>query len=154
VSYDIYFVHRTEDQSWEDALDALEDVEDEVPLPAEMIDAWDRIVPQARAIVGEIDLFENGDSLELTHRSSGLQMSIYGDEVSITIPYWHAGDRAAEALAAAYRLGLVIEKETGLQGYDPQVGVPLSELSPPDAIDLMSGITDDLRPRHGGGSSS
>jgi hypothetical protein len=154
VSYDIYFVNRNEQQSWEEALEALEGMGDEAALSTEMLDAWDRIVPQARVIFGDLSLFEGGDSLELTHSISGLQLSIYGNEVAITIPYWHTGDTAANVLAMAYKLGAVIESETGLQGYDPQVGTPLSELSPPDAISLMSGITDDLRHRYGNSSPS
>jgi hypothetical protein len=154
VSYDIYFVNRSEQQSWEEALEALEDVEDEASLSAEMLDAWDRIVPQTRVIFGDLSVFEGGDSLELTHSSSGLQLSIYGNEISITIPYWHTGDGASSVLALAYKLAAVIENETGLQGYDPQVGTPLSELSPPDAINLMSGVTDDLHHRYGNSSPS
>lgn len=79
--------------------------EDEAALSAEMLDAWDRILPQARVIFGDLSVFKGGDSLGLTHVSSGLQLSIYGNKISITIPYWHTG--------------AVIENKTGPQGYDP-----------------------------------
>ncbi|WP_055587789.1 hypothetical protein [Peterkaempfera griseoplana] len=159
MSYDIYFVKRREGQSWAEALEALE-IDDEAPyedtnqpVPLVLIDAWDRIVPQARALLGEVDLFEDGESCELSHAGTGIQLSVFQDEVSITVPYWHSGDDAARVLDQVYALGAVVERETGMDGYDPQAEAPLSELTPQRGTHVMSAITDDLRHRYGGGDS-
>ncbi|MFE0633178.1 hypothetical protein ACFW3D_40390 [Streptomyces sp. NPDC058864] len=153
MSYDIYFVRRDEGQSWAEALETLE-VDDatfdegaDALVPAELLDAWDRIVPQARTLLGEVQLFETGESYELTHDSTGIQLSIFGDDVTITVPYWHSGENAARILGQVYSLSVVVEVETGLEAYDPQAEAPLSEMSPQHGSVVMSTIADDLRHR-------
>ncbi|MDX3234902.1 hypothetical protein PV392_04225 [Streptomyces sp. ME03-5709C] len=153
MSYDIYFVRRGDDQSWAAAPespefdDATFDEDAEVLVPAELLDAWDRIVPQARTLLGEVELFETGESYELSHGGTGIQLSICGDEVTITVPYWHSGENAVRVLGQVYALSVVVELETGLAAYDPQVEAPLSELSPEHGSAVMSTIADDLRRR-------
>ncbi|MDX2813319.1 hypothetical protein PV410_12245 [Streptomyces sp. PA03-5A] len=157
MSYDIYFLNRRPEQSWDDALEELEAQSEDVldgPVTPELIDAWDRIVPQARGLLGELNLFETDETRELTHHATGIQASVFIDEVTITVPYWHMGDKAEHVLGMAYALGAIIERETGIQGYDPQVELPLSELSAPDGIAVMSTITNDLRERFGGSADS
>lgn len=80
MSYDIYFLNRRPDQSWDEALEELEedqDVEVEGLVLPELIEAWDRIVPRARGLLGEIELFENGETCELTHHATGIQASVF-----------------------------------------------------------------------------
>ncbi|MFF1839152.1 hypothetical protein ACFVXE_33995 [Streptomyces sp. NPDC058231] len=154
MSYDIYFLSRRPDQSWDEALEELEDQNEEVEglvLP-ELIEAWDRIVPRARGLLGEIGLFENGETCELTHHATGIQASVFIDEVAITVPYWHVGDEAERILSLVYALAAVIEDETGMEGYDPQVERPISELSPQQGVTVMSAVTGDLRKRFGNDS--
>jgi hypothetical protein len=156
VSYDIYFLNRRPDQSWGEALEELEDQDEAVEveglvLPG-LIEAWDRIVPRARGLLGEIELFENGESCELTHQATGIQASVFIDEVAITVPYWHAGDEAERILSLVYALAAMIEHETGMEGYDPQVERPISELSPQQGITVMSAVTRDLREHFGNDS--
>ncbi|MEU4035771.1 hypothetical protein [Streptomyces collinus] len=123
-------------------------------MTPELIQAWDRIVPQARELLGEIDLFETGETCELSHKSTGIQASVFIDEVAITVPYWHTGDAVGRVLGMVYALAAIIERETGMQGYDPQVELPVSELSPPHGIAMMSTITNDLQNRFGAGNDS
>lgn len=59
VSYDIYFLNRRDGQSWDEVLEAMEAAaEDSEPIPARLLEAWERIVPQARALLGEVDITE------------------------------------------------------------------------------------------------
>jgi hypothetical protein len=157
VSYDIYFLNLRPGQSWDEALEELEarneDVVEGLVTP-ELIEAWDRIVPQARELLGEIDLFETGETCELSHEATGIQASVFIDEVAITVPYWHTGDEARHVLGMVYALAAIIEHETGMQGYDPQVELPVSELSPAHGIAMMSTITNDLQERFGAGKDS
>ncbi|MFG3347474.1 hypothetical protein ACGF1Z_20695 [Streptomyces sp. NPDC048018] len=152
MSYDIYFLSRDEGQSWDDVLEAAEARAGESdPIPAELLEAWQRIVPQARGLLGDVDITEYEDeSRELTHADTGIDLSVFGDEVSITVPYWHTGDRAATVLGKLFALSVLVEKETGLTAYDPQVEAPLAKTSPQQAVSIMSGVTTDLRNRYGG----
>lgn len=152
MSYDIYFLHRRDGQSWDEALQAMEDAADDgEPIPARLLEAWERIVPQARALLGDVDITEYElESRDLSHSETGIDLSVIGDEVSITVPYWHAGDAAAVVLGKVFALSAVVEKETGLTAYDPQVERPLAEAPSHGAIWLMSRTTEDLRSRYGG----
>lgn len=59
MSYDIYFLSRRDGQSWDEVLKAMEETaEDGEPIPTHLLDAWDRIVPQARTLLGEVEITE------------------------------------------------------------------------------------------------
>lgn len=76
----------------------------------------DRIVPQARVLLGEVDIMEyEQESRDLSHSGTGIDLSVFGDEVSITVPYWHAGDDAAVVLGKVFALSAIVEKETEKQ---------------------------------------
>ncbi|MFJ3943877.1 hypothetical protein [Streptomyces griseoaurantiacus] len=152
MSYDIYFVSRLDGQSWDEVPEEMEDAaEHSEPIPPHLLEAWDRIVPQARTLLGEVEITEyEQESRDLSHSGTGIDLSIFGDEVNITVPYWHAGDDAEVALGQVSALAAVIEKETGLTAYDPQTERPLTETPPGGSIELMSRISEDLRSRYGG----
>ncbi|MER7539554.1 hypothetical protein ABTX77_32950 [Streptomyces sp. NPDC097704] len=152
MSYDIYFLARDEGQSWDDVLEAAEArAGDNVPIPADLLEAWQRIVPQARGLLGDVNITEyEQESRDLSHSDTGIDLSVFGDEVSITVPYWHTGDRAATVLGKLFALSALVEKETGLTAYDPQVEMALAETSPQQGMSIMSGVTTDLRNRYGG----
>ncbi|MET9589266.1 hypothetical protein ABZY10_40565 [Streptomyces sp. NPDC006539] len=152
MSYDIYFLSRDEGQSWDDVLEAADATAgDSDPIPAELLEAWQRIVPQARVLLGDVDITEyEQESRDLSHSDTGINLSIFGDEVSITVPYWHTVDRAATVLGKLFALSALVEKETGLTAYDPQTEMPLAETSPQQAVSIVSGVTTDLRNRYGG----
>ncbi|WAU85583.1 hypothetical protein O1Q96_41330 [Streptomyces sp. Qhu-G9] len=152
MSYDIYFLSRRDGQSWDEVLGVMEDaaVESE-PIPTHLLEAWEQIVPQARTLLGEVEITEyEQESRDLSHSGTGIDLSVFGDEVTITVPYWHAGDDAAVVLGQVSALAAIIEKETGLTAYDPQTERPLVETPPDDSIGLMSRVTEDLRSRYGG----
>jgi hypothetical protein len=152
VSYDIYFLSQRKGQCWDEALEAMEDAaEDSEPIPDRLLKAWVRIVPQVRTLLGEVEITEyKQESRDLSDSGTGIDLSVFGDEVSITVPYWHSGDDAAAVLGKVFALTAIVEKETGLTAYDPQVDRPLVETAPQVAIGLMSRISEDLRSRYGG----
>ncbi|WP_432080427.1 hypothetical protein [Streptomyces sp. WAC 04229] len=152
MSYDIYFLSRRDGQSWDEVLEAMEEAaERSDPIPDYLLEAWDRIVPQARILLGEGDITEHEqESRDLSHSATGIDLSVFGNEVSVTVPYWHAGDDAAVVLGKVFALSAIVEKETGLNAYDPQMERPLAEIQTQGAIGLMSRITEDLRDRYGG----
>ncbi|MGV9322163.1 hypothetical protein [Streptomyces sp. NPDC003660] len=151
MSYDIYFVTRRDGQTWDEAMEALEEAaEDSEGIPAHLLEAWDRVVPQARPLLGELDLTDyEHESRELSQSDTGITLSLYGNELSITVPYWHTGDDAAAVLDKVSALASIVEKETGLTAYDPQLNRALTEGQPEEAAELMSRIAEDLRSRYG-----
>ena len=68
---------------------------------------------------------------------TGIDLSAFGDEVSITVPYWHNGDGAARVLVKLFTLCAPVQKETGLTAYDPQVEMPLADTSPHQAMSII-----------------
>ncbi|WP_460066633.1 hypothetical protein [Streptomyces sp. YKOK-I1] len=152
MSYDICFLKRRDGQSWDEVLEEMEvAAEDSEPIPTHLLEAWDRIVPQARTLLGGVEITEcEKESRDLSHSRTGIGLSVFGDEVSITVPYWHAGDGAAVVLGQVSALAAIVEKETGLTAYDPQTERPLTETPPEGPVGLMSRITEDLRSRYGG----
>ncbi|MFE8986516.1 hypothetical protein ACFYMI_01640 [Streptomyces collinus] len=151
MSYDIYFLNRRDGQSWDEVLEAMEDAaEDSEPIPAHLLEAWDRIVPQVQTLLGEVEVTEyEQESRDLSHSGTGIDLSVFGDEVTVTVPYWHAGDDAAAVLGQVSALAAIVEMETGLTAYDPQTERPLVK-PPEDSIGLMSRITEVLRSRYSG----
>ncbi|MGW8887366.1 hypothetical protein [Streptomyces sp. NPDC055749] len=115
-----------------------------------MLEAWQRIVPQARTLLGDVDITEyEQESRDLSHSGTGIDLSVFGDEVSITVPYWHAGEAASAALGKVFALSAIVEKETGLTAYDPQMELPVADMAPQHSTALLSQITGDLRSRYG-----
>ncbi|MFG2102021.1 hypothetical protein ACGFJ5_15620 [Micromonospora echinaurantiaca] len=124
MSYDLIFVPRSDDQSWDDASEAAEEADsDERPSG----EAWARLVAAARQVLGEVSVFEGAHNYELTHEPTGIQVSYYAEEAGITVPYWYRGGDAQAIVTAMYRLGEAVQTVTGLPGYDPQLDLPLSD---------------------------
>lgn len=124
MSFDLTFVRKSDDQSWEDALVAVDDFETDGAPDA---GAWARIVDDARQILGDIELHNGGDYFELDHEPTGIQLTLYADEAAINVPYWYSGAEAQEIVRTIYRLAAVIEEHTDFSGYDEQVDLPIAE---------------------------
>jgi hypothetical protein len=123
MSFDLTFVRKSADQSWDEALEAMEAETDGAPDAR----AWAGIVDDARRILGEIELHEGGEYFELDHEPTGIQLSLYAGEAAITVPYWYSGEQARLIVGTLYQLAAVIEEHTGLSGYDSQVDLPIAE---------------------------
>ncbi|MEU7994100.1 hypothetical protein AB0B83_02000 [Micromonospora sp. NPDC049060] len=146
MSYDLIFVPRTDDQSWDDALDAAEEADsDELPSGG----AWARLLAAARQVLGEVSVFEGAHNYELTHEETGIQVNYYAQGAEITVPYWHRGEAARVVVEAIHQLGEVVQMVTGLPGYDPQLELPLSEAvaQPELAVRVLGGVAASLEQR-------
>lgn len=129
MSYDIVCAPRLPGQSWDDVMDELESEEDGAPLAAQARAAWERIVPRVREVLGEVELFESDETVELTHMETGIQVSLYAGSAAVTVPYWTSGEAADTVLRLVYRIAEIVEAETGMEAYDPQNGVSVRELT-------------------------
>ena len=129
MSYDIYFVRRDPGQSFEDALDAIEESFEDDPGPLSPIEfeLWDEVLPAARAVLGDVEEFSDEMTRELSDRDTGIQLSLFNGEIAIHVPIAD-GDEGGEVLMArVHDLARAVERATGLEGYDPQVGAPVSD---------------------------
>jgi hypothetical protein len=129
VSYDIFFVRRDPGQSFEDALDATEDSYDGDPGPlgAAELEQWDRITTRAHAILDGLDESSTEVSRNLSDSVTGIQLSMIADEVTITVPTERSDQDSVTLMAKVYALARVVEDETGLEGYDPQLQEPVTD---------------------------
>jgi hypothetical protein len=84
----------------------------------------------------ELDVYETSALTELTSLddSKPVQATVYGDQASITIPYWHSGDEAKAAMAAVWRLVEVIHERTGWILYDEQLGKQVDIAAGPEQL--------------------
>jgi hypothetical protein len=128
VGYDIYFVRRDPGGSFEDALEDIEDSYDEGdpgPLTSVELEQWDTLLPRAREILGLVEVFEDDRTRELFAVDTGIQLSLFAGEVSVTVPYEHGTDAAVAVMHKVYSLARAVEDATGLEGYDPQLEEPV-----------------------------
>jgi hypothetical protein len=122
MSYDLIFARVAPGQTWRDNLRALDDlaVQEERPLdPA----AWQRIVKRVRELVPE--MVDEGN--ELGDEETSIQILCTADEASVQVPYWHTGELARRVVATMYRIAAIVEEETGLTGFDPQIDQPIAD---------------------------
>ena len=62
----------------------------------------------------------------------GIQINLYDAQASVTLPFWHTGDKAAACLEQAFELINVICNVAGYSIYDVRQG---REIAPGEAID-------------------
>jgi hypothetical protein len=93
MSYDLMFLRKDDDQSWDEVLEEAEEweAEDGTGGPPDAA-AWALIVTDARRILGaEVEEFRSAEAFELSHGPTGIQVSLYNAEAGITVPYWYKG---------------------------------------------------------------
>jgi hypothetical protein len=120
MSYDIYFFKRDPGQSWEDAMEALEEQAAD-PEVLTRPPGWDQVVSGVRYILGDAAVLENAPVWEIGHERTGIQVSCYSGEWSLTVPYWSDGDAAVAITGQLRAIAGIVQTATGLEAYDPQV---------------------------------
>jgi hypothetical protein len=147
MSYDIFFVRRDPGQTFEDALDELEE-SFENGDPGELTDVdlerWDALVPLVREILGEVSIDDaDEETRELTAIASGVELTMIRGEIAIRVPDDRAPTDDLELMSAIYDLARAVEDVTGLEGYDPQLDEPVSD-RPEDETPTRRHWPDDL----------
>ncbi|MFK0156717.1 hypothetical protein ACIQVK_32210 [Streptomyces sp. NPDC090493] len=149
MSYDIYFVRPRPVLDWDELAEELEEAADAAPdLPKALIAAWERMVPHLTEALGQVELSRGARTRKLSHDDTGIELSIIGDEVSLTIPYWHTREAAGLAFEMIAAIVSIVERETGLIAFDPQTERPFTEAIA-EAEAVMSSNTEDLHRRYG-----
>jgi hypothetical protein len=138
MSYDIFFVRRDPGQSFEDALDDLEqsyEGGDPGPLTPDDLELWAAVEPAARELLGPGAQLTQDDeeTRELTDSGTGIGLTFFQGEFEIHVPGAAVAGNARDALMTViYDLARAVEQATGLEGYDPQRSEPVSELIDPE----------------------
>lgn len=132
MSYGIFFVRRDPGQTFEDALEDLEESfegGDPGALTDVDLENWDAILPAARGILGDLEVDEDDESSrELTARDSGVELRLISGEIEIQVPDdTGRTEDPVELMSRVYELARTVEDVTGLEGYDPQAGEPVSD---------------------------
>ena len=52
---------------------------------------------------------------------NGIQIELFDDEASVTVPFWHEGDKAAETFREIWSYLEIISREADYLIYDPQL---------------------------------
>jgi hypothetical protein len=76
MSYDIYFLKRDPGQSWEDAMEALEE-QAAAPEVLTRPPCWDQVVSGVRYILGDVSVLENPPAWAIDHERTGIQVSCF-----------------------------------------------------------------------------
>jgi hypothetical protein len=53
---------------------------------------------------------------------TGVQVSLFEDEMGVTVPYWHTGEAARAVMRLVWSYLAILDHETGWETYDPQLG--------------------------------
>lgn len=132
MSYDIFFVRRDPGQSFEDALDGVEESYeggDPGPLTEQDLELWDVVLPLARDILGaQVEVTQDDEETrELTDPVTGVGLTLLEGEFEIHVPENRSGADDLDVMSTVYDLARAVEDVTGLEGYDPQLGEPVSD---------------------------
>lgn len=72
-------------------------------------------VEEARRKYRHLEL--NGPSED----AKGIQITLFDDEASVTVPFWYDGDKAVDTFREIWRYFEIINRETRYLIYDPQI---------------------------------
>jgi hypothetical protein len=122
MSFDLYFLPRGSEESWEDAMARLEVAAESGPegLSATALAQWERIRAAVDPVLPEATEYSGDDHRQLDDDATGIQLSLFESEVSLTVPYWYDGEAADRIVATLRAVVERVEEATGLVAYDPQ----------------------------------
>lgn len=128
MSYDITFIPKRPDQSWAEALHATEDQvsagAEPRPLDAATRERYKQLLCEVQGVIPSAEVTEGPALIELSDAASGIQLSLFATEVSLSTPYWREGKEAAAVVERLQSIARIVERATGWQGYDPQQDRP------------------------------
>ncbi|MFE2729032.1 hypothetical protein [Kitasatospora sp. NPDC059327] len=155
MTYDIFFLRVQPGRTFEETMEERNAAYDPDAEPAPMNltgdqrAAWDRLTRRVALEVGPITSEEYLYDLTLCRDGPAgrLQVDFAGDSASIEIPYRYPGQAALPIMAEAYRMARIIEDESGLEGYDPEVDQPTRTGDVDTAAAKLGGISTWARDR-------
>jgi hypothetical protein len=128
MSFDLYFLALGREETWQDAMDRLEDAAaGPTELNEEDIARWDAVRIHVRPLLPGAEEFTGESHRELSDDASGIQVSLSHSELSLSVPYWYSGPNAQALVERLSAVVVAMESATGLTAYDPQADAPFVE---------------------------
>ncbi|GAA2208489.1 hypothetical protein GCM10009850_039470 [Nonomuraea monospora] len=127
MSYDLYFYRRDPGQSWDDALTAAASALQPDPT------AWDGVVTGVRDLLGEVNIVAYPPNWELDHDGTGICVNHWEGGWEMSVPYRTHGEAARQVVGLLYEVASVVERESGFECFDPQLGLPKAQVTDPGA---------------------
>jgi hypothetical protein len=125
MSFDLYFLTLGSGETWQDAMDRLEEAAAaEIGLDGQDNAQWDAVHAAVEPLLPGAEEFAGESHRELNDDGSGIQLSLSHRELSLTIPYWYSGPDAQAMVERLRAVAIAVEGATGLTAYDPQADGP------------------------------
>jgi hypothetical protein len=144
MSYDLVLLPRDLGQSWDQVMEANERLaleEGDRPLSPADRTRLERIADHLQTHDPQLDRFTTERHMELTRADdTGIQVSLYPDQLAVAIAYWHTGPTARAVMQIAWSYLAILEQETGWEIYDPQLGRNLDRVH--DLDEVTTGYAD------------
>ncbi|WP_043619825.1 hypothetical protein [Nonomuraea candida] len=144
MSYDLYFARRDPGQSWDEALESSGQ-----PRTPDLA-AWDTIVAGARDLLGEVRIVAYPPNWELDHEGTGIAVNHWEGGWEMSVPYWTHGEEARRVVGLLYEVASLVERESGFECFDPQLGLPIAEVTDlGSAVPMFDAVADRFGRRGG-----
>jgi len=148
MSYDFILLHREPGQSWAEVLEASERLTmggTDHPLSPSARARAERLAEHLQARDPQLERFTSEDHIELTRPDdTGVQVSLFERELAVTVAYWHSGRGSRAVMELVWSYLAILERETGWETYDPQLGRSLDRARD---LDVVSGEHTDMSAR-------
>ena len=127
MSYDIVFIQKPFEQTWEDALRNNQETAREYetsspPADPSTQEQWDGLAGLFQQVNPALTREPGPGYMKLSDEETGLQLTLKEYEIRISVPFRHAGRAAWRIMTHANKYAKIIERETGLIGYDNERG--------------------------------
>jgi hypothetical protein len=138
MSYDFILLHREPGQSWDEVLEANEQLAiagADRPFGPSARARAERIADRLQAHDLQLERFTSGHHIELTRPDdAGVQVSLFERELAVSVAYWHTGRAAQAVMELVWSYLAILGQETGWETYDPQLGRSLDRARDLDAV--------------------
>lgn len=147
MSYEVIFLPKNDDQSWDEALEKCEEAAS-TPLDENRRAVYLRIAEQAGSLFLRPEIGSTDEHVELVDEETGVQLHLSTSEVTLAVPYWLDGEKAERVLERLRDIARIVERETGWRGYDTQQGAEFlddeNSAGPRRTMDQISEFLDSI----------
>ncbi len=149
MTYDIMFLRVSPGYTFQETLDRINAAYDPDADPEPMNPtsedrlAWERITHRVSGEIGPVAVEEFPYSLTMDRSGprGHFLLDYSGDSATIAIPYRYADSLALPIMTEAYHVAHILEDESGLEGYDAEVGQPVRGGDIEKAAARLGGVT-------------
>jgi hypothetical protein len=147
MSFDLYFLALGPGETWQAAMDRLEEAA-AVPagLDEEDLAQWEAVWAVVGPLLPGAEEFTGDGRRELSDVGSGMQLALSHGELSLAIPYWYSGPEAQAMVERLRAVAAAVERATNLTAYDPQADAPFLGEGEQTAVATFDQIEAALRP--------